>query len=338
MGPSIHAKKVVSGKLRRYAHFKFIDYLQHFDVVLKNIVDGFKIVIGFFQSLFGILKFKPDVIFLKGGYVGLPVGLAAIITRKPYVIHDSDTVPGLTNRVLAGKATKIATGMPLDNYKYPAEKAEWTGIPVGEEFKQKTVKQQGDLKKKLGFVSTEPLLVVTGGSLGAQHINEAVREILPELGKVTSVLLVAGRERYHEMLDLKDFEIWEDGKLTTNFRMLEYSAKMAELFGAADVVVSRAGASTIAELANMRKTVIMVPNQKLPGRHQVKNAEVFAKAGAAVVVEDEDMVEQPGILLRAVRKLVKDKDLRQKMSRELGEFAKADAAARLAKMVVEVAR
>jgi UDP-N-acetylglucosamine--N-acetylmuramyl-(pentapeptide) pyrophosphoryl-undecaprenol N-acetylglucosamine transferase len=334
MGPSIRARKVMSGKLRRYAHFKFVDYLQHFDVVLKNVLDGFKISIGFIQSIIGLLRFKPDVVFLKGGYVGLPVGMAARFLRIPYVIHDSDAVPGLTNRLLAGGAKMIATGMPLDNYKYPEEKAEWTGIPVGEEFRPVSAKRRDELKRELGFERDEPLTVITGGSLGARNINKAVQEVLPELLKCTSVLLVAGRERYPEMMELKNHEVWEDGKLKTNFRMFEFTVNMSELFGAADVVVSRAGATTMAELANMHKAVVMVPNQKLPGRHQVKNAEAFAKAKAAIVVEDGDMVEQPGLLLKAVRGLAKDRQKREELARNLKEFAMEDAAGRLATMIV----
>lgn len=334
MGPSIKARRVLAGKLRRYAHFGPMDYLRNFDVVLKNVVDGLRLTAGFFQSLVYLRRFKPDAVFLKGGYVALPVGMAARALRVPYVIHDSDAVPGLTNRVLSRGARRIATGMPLENYSYSEEKAEWTGIPVDREFKPVSAKRQGELKKDLGFDAAEPLLVVTGGSLGAKNINEAVREILPELLKLTAVLLVAGRERYGEMMGLKKYEVWEGGKLTTNFRMIEFTAKMSELFGAADVVVSRAGASTIAELANMRKAVVMVPNQRLPGRHQVKNAETFAKAKAAIVVEDGDMVNQPGLLLRAVRELVRDREKRKTMARNLGEFAKETAAERLARMVV----
>ena len=337
MGPSIVARRVVAGKLRRYAHFKLVDYLWNFDVILWNIVDGFKMVMGFWQSVIGLMRFKPDVVFLKGGYVGLPVGMAARCLRIPYVIHDSDAAAGLTNRVLSGGAKRIATGMPLEHYKYAEDKAEWTGIPVEREFGPVGLRKQGELKVNLGFERDKPLVVVTGGSLGARTINEAVREILPELLKFTGVLLVAGRERYPEMMDLKEYEVWEDGKLKTNFRMLEFTAKMWELFGAADVVVSRAGASTMAELANTHKAVVMVPNQKLPGRHQVKNAEAYLKAKAAVVVEDEDMVNQPGLLLMAVRGLVKDNEKREKMARNLSGFAMEDAAERLAKMVVAVA-
>lgn len=337
MGPSLRVRKIAAGKLRRYTNFTFITYLQHFDVVLNNAVDMFKIIAGFIQSFFRLLTFKPDAIFLKGGYVCLPVGIAARILRIPYVIHDSDTVPGLTNRILAKHAVKIATGMPLEHYGYPSEKAEWTGIPTSAEFKPTTQKQQKSLKRELDFPADDLLTVITGGSLGAQHINEAVREILPELLKFTGVLLVAGRERYPEMMDLKKFEIWEKGKLKSNFRMIEFSSEMSKLFGAADIVVSRAGASTMTELASMKKAVIMVPNHKLPGKHQVKNAEAYAKAGAAIVVEDERMVDQPGMLLNAVKKLAKNKDSREEMAKKLQDFAKDDAAERLAKMVISTA-
>ena len=337
MGPSLRLRKVVAGKLRRYTNFTFMMYLQHFDVVLKNIGDAFKVGVGFCQSWWRLLRIRPDVIFLKGGYVCLPVGMAARCLRIPYVVHDSDTVPGLTNRILAKGAKRIVTGMPLEYYNYAPDKAEWTGIPVSDNFKVVGKREQSELKKALGFSSQRHLLVVTGGSLGAQHINEAIREILPQLIKFTNVLLVAGRERYPEMLDLKEYEVWEEGKLKSEFRMLEFSSEIWKLFGAADVVVSRAGASTMTELAAMHKAVVMVPNQKLPGGHQVKNAEAYAKAKAAIVVPDDKMDEKPELLLNAVRKLMRDDAEREMMADRLKKFAKVDAAEALAKMVVETA-
>lgn len=335
-GMSLTVRKVAAGKLRRYTNFTFLMYLEHFDVVLKNVADFFRIIGGFCQSIWRLIANRPDVIFLKGGYTCLPVGVAAKILRIPYVIHDSDTVPGLTNRVLAKRAVKIATGMPLEYYSYPAEKAEWTGIPVSEEFRPTNAATQKSLKRELGFDPEQPLTVVTGGSLGAEHINIAIRDILPELLKTTSVLLVAGRERYPEMLDLKDYERWENGKLQSNFRMLEFSSEMWKLFGAADVVVSRAGASTMSELASMGKAVIMVPNQKLPGHHQVKNAEAYAKAKAAIVVQDEEMCDQPGMLLKAIKSMIKDKEKRETYAKNLRGFAKDDAAKNLAVMILGV--
>ena len=335
-GMPLTVRKVAAGKLRRYTNFTFLMYLEHFDVVLKNVADFFRIIGGFCQSMWRLIANRPDVIFLKGGYTCLPVGVAAKILRIPYVIHDSDTVPGLTNRVLAKRAVKIATGMPLEYYSYPAEKAEWTGIPVSEEFRPTNAATQKSLKRELGFDPEQPLTVVTGGSLGAEHINIAIRDILPELLKTTSVLLVAGRERYPEMLDLKDYERWENGKLQSNFRMLEFSSEMWKLFGAADVVVSRAGASTMSELASMGKAVIMVPNQKLPGHHQVKNAEAYAKAKAAIVVQDEEMCDQPGMLLKAIKSMIKDKEKRETYAKNLRGFAKDDAAKNLAVMILGV--
>ncbi len=313
-------------------------YLQHFDVVLKNILDFFKNIVGFFQSFFRLLLNRPDVIFFKGGYVCLPVGTAAKLLHIPYIIHDSDAAPGLTNRLLAKRATKIATGMPLEYYSYPAERAEWTGIPISDEFKPATATKQKSCKKELGFDPNKPLLVVTGGSLGAYNINMAIREILPKLLKETSVMLVAGRERYPEMMDLKEYEIWEDGELKTNFRMIKFSSEMWKLFAAADVVVSRAGASTMTELSSMAKAVVMVPNQKLPGYHQVKNARAYEKANAALVVEDSEIVDDPSKLLTAVRKLLKDESLRADMSKKLRSFVKDDAAENLANMILGVVK
>lgn len=337
-GMDLRIRKVVAGKFRRYTNFTFGMYLQHFDVVLKNIRDFFKNIIGFFQSFFRLIANRPDAIFFKGGFVCLPVGMAAKILRIPYVIHDSDAAPGLTNRLLAKRATKIATGMPLEYYSYPADRAEWTGIPINDEFQPVTAAKRRSLKKELGFANDKPLLVVTGGSLGAQNINFAIRDILPSLLKFTSVMLVAGRERYPEMMDLKDYEVWEDGELKTNFRMVKFSSEMYKLFGAADVVVSRAGASTMTELSSMAKAVIMVPNAKLPGYHQVKNAKAYEKANAVVVVEDSEIVEKPEILLEAIRKLMKSEAKREEMSKNLRAFIKDNAAENLANTVISVAK
>jgi UDP-N-acetylglucosamine--N-acetylmuramyl-(pentapeptide) pyrophosphoryl-undecaprenol N-acetylglucosamine transferase len=337
-GMDLRVRKIAAGKLRRYTNFTFVTYLRNFDVVLKNIVDFFKIIGGFIQSFFRLVFNRPDVIFLKGGYVCLPVGMVARFLRIPYVIHDSDAVPGLTNRLLSKKAAKIATGMPLEYYSYPEGKAEWTGIPINEEFVPATASKQKIAKRELGFDANKPLVVLTGGSLGAAHINVALRAILPKLLKSTSVLLVAGRERYPEMLDLKEYEKWEDGELKSNFRMLEFSSEMYKLFTAADIVVSRAGASTMTELAAMHKTVIMVPNHKLPGYHQVKNAKNYEEANAALVVSDSEMFDNPQVLLDAFNTLIRSPKKRETLAKNLAEFAKDDAAERIADIVIRTAK
>jgi len=335
---NIEIKKLAAGKLRRYAGFGLMDYLQHFDIVLNNVVDFFRTVWGFLQSFVRLVLKRPDAIFLKGGYVCLPVGLAARLLRIPYIIHDSDAFPGLTNRLLAKKAAKIATGMPLSYYAYPEDRAEWTGIPINEEFRPISDRKQRSLKKELGFNPDNKLVLATGGSLGAEDINLTIRKVLPQLLEKTSVMLVAGRERYPEMMDLKDYEVWEDGKLKSNFRMIEFSGEMWKLFGAADVVVSRAGASTMTELSAMAKPVVMVPNEELPGRHQVKNAEAYEKAEAAVVVSDSKMMKRPELLLEAIVGLLSNARRRDKLSANLHGFTKANAAENLAKIVISIAK
>ena len=336
MGMRIKTRKTISGKLRRYVKRGWRFYVvEHPDIIPRNIIGVCAAGVGFFQSFGRLIVRRPDAIFIKGGYVGLPVGVAAWILRVPYVIHDSDTTPGLANRILARWAKKIGTGMPLEYYNYPEAKARWVGTPVGEEFAVVGKTREKTLKKMFGYDTERPLVMITGGSLGARHINEAVREILPELTKMANVGLVAGRARYEEMADLKKYETWEDGKFKGNFRMWEFNSAMWEFLGAADVVVSRAGATTIAELAALKKAVILVPNAMLPGSHQVKNAEMLADAGAAVVVKDEDIVEQPGVLLKAVERLVRRKAEREKLAEKMHELAKSEAARELAEMVVE---
>ena len=205
------------------------------------------------------------------------------------------------------------------------------------EFKRVSETKQKQLKKAFGFDEEKPLVVITGGSQGAQHINEAVREILPEMLKFTSVGLVAGRSRYEEMVDLKKYEDWDKAKLKSNFRMWAFNSAMNELMGAADVVVSRAGATTIAELAALAKAVILVPFEQLPGSHQVKNAERLLSLGAVVMVKDGRMVNQPGILLEEVQRLVRSPKVRKDLAAKLHETYKPKAAKDLADILIKLA-
>ena len=197
--------------------------------------------------------------------------------------------------------------------------------------------KEKELKKTFGFDPEKPLVIITGGSQGAQHINISVRKILPEMLKFTSVGLVAGRTRYEEMIDLKKYEIYEKAKLKSNFRMWAFNSAMFELLGAADVIISRAGATTIAEMAALKKAVILVPYAALPGGHQVKNAERLEKMSAAEVISDEEMLKQPEKLLELVRKLVRSPKVRADLAENLHNTAVADSAERLAKILIEVA-
>ena len=336
-------RRLPAGKLHRYANWSFKDYFTHIDLTLKDLIFGniigfFGFIIGIFTSFFRLLskKSRPNIIFLKGGYVCLPVGLIARLFKIPYIIHESDAVAGLANRILMKRAKKVAFGTPLSEEtleKHP--NYVWTGIPIGVEFKPVSPTKQLALKKAFSFNPEKPLVVITGGSQGSENLNDTTRIILPELLKFTSVGLVAGRKHYENMIDLKKYENWEKASLDSNFRMWEFNTTMDELMGAADVIVSRAGATTIAEMAALKKATVLVPFEVLPGSHQVKNAERLEESNAAVVVKDSEMLKDPNALLEAIRHLVKSPRLRADMADRLHEEARSDAAARLAKIILE---
>ncbi len=341
--PYIRVRKVCAGKFRRYAGWTWKDWFKNWRIVLKDLVFGN--IVGFFgftgglvQSFWRLLpkKKRPDVIFLKGGFVGLPVGLVAQKLGIPYVVHESDAVPGLANRILMKHATVVATGWKGLKLEDETICVVQTGIPVAPEFKVVSEAQQKKLKKDFGFDPERSLVVVTGGSQGSENINEAMREILPEMLKFANVGLVAGRKHYEGMVELKRYEEWDKAKLKSNFRMWEFNSAMHELLGAADVVVSRAGATTIAELAALEKAVILVPFERLPGGHQLKNAKDLQGAGAVEMIEDEKMQQSPKLLLEAVRHLVRAPRERTELASKLHDEAKPDAAARLATIILEV--
>lgn len=341
-GSFIRVRRLPAGKFHRYSGWKFSDYFVHFDITLKDLILGnilgfFGFILGLFTSFFRMLpkKSRPNVIFLKGGFVGLPVGLVARIFRIPYIIHESDAVAGLANRILMKKARKVAFGMPPSEEileKHP--NYVWTGIPVGPEYKAISATRKESLKKAFSFSATKPLVVITGGSQGSENLNEVTRIILPELLKIASVALVAGRKHYEDMVDLKKYENWDHASLESNFRMWEFNTAMNELMGAADIVVSRAGATTIAELAALKKAVILVPFERLPGSHQTRNAERLENAHAAEVLKDSEMMKNPTKLYEAIKHLIKSPRLCADMADALHEEARSDAARRLAEIIL----
>ncbi len=342
----VQVRKIMAGKFRRYAGWSLRDYFANLGTTVKDLIIGnFIGLVGFvggiIQSFFRMLPRgnRPDVIFLKGGFVGLPVGIVARFLKIPYVIHESDATPGLANRLLIKRARVIATSLPVEEIEgvESDHRVVVTGVPVAAEFKKVSNTRQKQLKKAFGFDEERPLVVMTGGSQGSKNMNEAMREILPEMLKFTSVGLVAGRQRYEEMVDLKKYEDWDKAKLKSDFRLWAFNSAMNELMGAADVVISRAGATTIAELAALSKAVILVPFEMLPGGHQTKNAERLVDLGAVAMIGDERMCNQPGILLELTQKLVRSPKLRADLAARLHETYKPHAARDLAEILIGLA-
>lgn len=276
---------ISSGKLRRY-----------FD--LKNFTDPFRVVKGISEAKNILKTIKPDIVFSKGGFVAVPVVLAADRLKIPVIIHESDLTPGLANRIAIPKAYKVCCNFPETLEYLPKDKAVLTGSPIRAEL------TRGDRDKGLsvcGFVGDKPVVMVIGGSSGARSVNEAVREALSELLEDFNVIHLCGPG----MVD-KDLEG------TVGYRQFEYvKTDLRHLFAAADIVVSRAGANAICEILALRKPNILIPLPSTASRgDQILNAASFEKQGFSYVVSEEDEKHPFGAkaVLEAIRHVCENAD------------------------------
>lgn len=318
---------ISAGKLRRYKHFRFWHYLIHPSVMAQNLLDIGKIFIGVLQSIKLLRSYKPDVIFLKGGYVCLPIGFAARVCRIPMVIHDSDVRPGLTNRILAPRADKIATGYPVDYYPYDQAKTTYTGVPINANFTTISSEKQQKIKQHLRLSARTPMVVAIGGGLGAQSINNAIIEALPKLAGVGAhAYIVAGKGNYDAVKAASEHY--------HNVTVLDFlSEGLVTLLAAADVVVARASATSLQELAGLGKPAIIVPSKALGDQHM--NAAVYQKADAAVVMSDTE-IEKPGSLGKEIVGLLHSQQRRDELARNIHEFARPHAARDVATIIREL--
>ena len=253
---------ISTGKLRRY-----------FDV--KNFTDPFRVINGFREARKFLKKYKPDVVFSKGGFVSVPVVRAAGSLHIPCVIHESDMTPGLANKLCFHAAKKICCNFPETLEMLPSGKAVLTGTPIrGELF-------TGDREKGLaicGFSDDKPVLMVMGGSQGAVSVNNAVRGNLDELLKRFQVVHLCGKGHLDASLEK-----------TEGYRQFEYVKEdLKHLFAAADLLISRAGANAICEILALGKPSLLIPLPTKGSRgDQILNAQSFAEQGFSEVLEDE---------------------------------------------------
>jgi UDP-N-acetylglucosamine--N-acetylmuramyl-(pentapeptide) pyrophosphoryl-undecaprenol N-acetylglucosamine transferase len=321
-------KTITAGKLRRYAHMSRLRQLLTPSIVGKNIIDSFKIGIGFVQSVALLRREKPDVIFAKGGFVCLPLGAAAHMLRVPLVIHDSDTRAGLTNRVLARWASSIATGFPVEYYPYNPQITQYVGVPIDQNFVLTSKSEQARAKEMLGFHRETPLIVVTGGGLGAKSINDAMASIHSSImAQGWNVYHITGKSHYEAVRR----EIDE----SMSYTLAPFVYKdMHVILGAADVVVARGSATFIQELAGLGKAAILIPARHLGD--QLKNAVMYEKAGAAVTLRDDEVQANPSVLFNHLSTLLNDKKRRAELAAALHSFARPDAARDVAQMIERV--
>lgn len=328
---------VRAGKFRRY-HGAGVKQLFDIPTVVKNIRDIWWIGVGLIQSYFLLKKLKPDCIFMKGGYVGAPVGLAAAWLHIPYITHDSDAIPGLANRIVAKWARLHAVALPKETYPYPADKTVTVGVPVQAEFQPVTEKLQQQYKQELGLDKFGKLLFITGGGQGSIRLNDAIVSVVPALLRQypdLGVVHVAGQLQeqkvhaaYEKLVDPADKErVMVKGFISGLYR---YS-------GAADAIVTRAGATTLAEFAVQHKAVVIVPNPFLTGGHQLKNAQVLADRHAALCVSEDKVAADPKTLEDAIAHIVVSAGERKALGEQLGALAHPGAAKELAMLLLKEA-
>jgi UDP-N-acetylglucosamine--N-acetylmuramyl-(pentapeptide) pyrophosphoryl-undecaprenol N-acetylglucosamine transferase len=274
-------------------------------------------------------------VFSKGGFVAVPVGLAAKLSGIPIVTHDSDVMPGLANKIVGRWAKIHATGMPAKFYNYPKASIEHVGIPIDARIKKVTPKIQKQYKEQLNIPPTSPVLLLSGGGNGSKHLNElltAISRHLLEADLSLHIIHVTGamhevniKQAYREALPKNEQD---------RVRIAGFSSDFYAYMAAADLIITRAGATTLAELAAAAKACIIIPSPFLAGGHQLKNAEELTKLDAAVVVPEE---VQPDELLVVVSELLSNDNRRWELSKNLYATAHPQAAAELARIILKAA-
>ncbi len=281
-----------------------------------------------------IKEFKPDVVIGTGGYVCYPVLKAAAAMHIPTAIHESNAVPGLTTKLLSKKVDKIMLGFEDSREHYDCQdKLVFTGTPVRGDFALYT---QNSAKTELGFAKDKPLVVSVWGSLGAEHMNGIMEKMLPKMeGQQDFNLIHSIGSRYYKQFT-EDLLIKKINPSRCGVEIREYIYDMPRVMAAADLIMCRAGASTLSELCYMGKPVIIVPSPNVTNNHQEKNAGVLEKAGGAVVLKEGEFDEDS--LLAKIRELVCEKNKLSEMSAAMHSLAVPKACDAICDIILELGR
>ena len=277
-------------------------------------------------------EFKPDVVIGTGGYVCYPVLTAAHELGIPTAVHESNAVPGLTTKLLAERVDRVMVGFADSKgaYRHP-EKVEVTGTPVRGEFASYS---KALAKKELGLDPNEPLVVSVWGSLGAAHMNKVMGELITLLDARREFRLIhsAGSMYFDGFMEKLEAAMPDFAKFGADVR--KYIYDMPRVMAAADLILCRAGASTLSELAYMGKPVIIVPSPYVTNNHQEKNARVLEKAGGAKVFLEGEFVAQA--LLDTVRELLGDEGKLNEMSEAMRSLAVPGATDRICDIILSL--
>jgi len=317
---------VRAGKFRRY-HGEGLKQLVDVPTVAKNVRDAGRVMVGLAESRRLLKKIKPDMIFIKGGFVGVPIGLAAGRLGIPYITHDSDAIPGLANRIIAKRAAAHAVALPKELYPYPKAKTFTVGVPITGEYQPVTQKLQQQYRQELKLEKFKQVVFVTGGGNGARMLNSAVvasSERLLETFPDAAIVHVAGRA--FEAETQADYEaVLSPGALARVF-VKGFLTDLYRYSGAADVVIARGSATNLAEFATQAKACVIIPGKLL--LWTVRNAEGLVERHAAMVIAEDEALARPEVLVNACTELLQSPGLRQQLGEQLSATLSHPGAAR----------
>ncbi len=317
---------VKAGKLQRF-------------IAWKTVVGVARVPVGMAQAVSIVRRFRPDVAFTSGGYVAVPAGIAARLNGVPLLIHQQDVSPNLSNRLIAPLATRISVAFADSLQYFPAAKTVHLGNPVRQailDVRQTTPEQA---RAALGFDPELPLLLVTGASSGARHLNQAICQILATLLPRCQVLHLSGPALFEETRPLAESAMAGlDAETRKRYRLVPYmSDEMPLALQAASLALCRSGASTLCELAVLQKPAILVP---LPpgfgGSPQEINARMFEQHQAATLLLDSDL--EPEILVERIISIIDSPDRLKTMAAAASQLAKLQATQEIVDTIVKMAK
>lgn len=320
----IRCHDVPASKMRRY-------------LSIANIFMPFELVAGFFTALWKLYFLMPDVVFSKGGPGALAVLFAARFYLIPIVVHESDTIPGVTSRISGSFAKRIIVAFAAAGEYFKKKRVVIVGNPVRPELLDK-IPVPAAAKAALGLDQERPVVFFIGGSQGAMRINHFVLDNLPEFLGRFQVIHQAGAANFKEA-EATSRSVLSGGGTDNGggYKLFGFMniEEMKDAYAAADIVVSRAGANSIAEIALFGKPSVIVPlPAAVVGEHQILNANEYARTGAAAVLEEGNLT--PNLFLAEVQKILSDEDLKKKMSAAARDFAKPNAAENIAHLILTV--